>query len=188
MSALLTDRPQKALEEGLSSHKHSHVQVLLCKGIRAFPIAWVCKTQTPRSRGDGLLQAPAWAAATKPPCARIIFFPLWFLFWLEIKTQSVKKLNRSPTPLQGTGDAPGKVWFCRGLIWTCEDSGECKSPEAYRGLFKTCDLLSRVAVTPRQHHAVIYSNVQSTEKKSSGFFLYWMLEAGQTLGFAYHGG
>lgn len=138
MPALLTDRPQKALEEGVNSHKPSHVHVLLCKCIRVLPIAWVCETQTPWSRGDGLLQAPTWAAATKPDAQGFFFF--FFHFgscsgW-RLKHRVSKPKQKPPSPPRH-GRCLGK-----GLILQkfdpnlCEDSGDCKNPGAYMGFLK----------------------------------------------------
>lgn len=44
----------------------------------------------------------------RPQCNRC-FFPLWFLFWLEIKTRGVKKLKQSPS--LRPGGWLGKGWF-----------------------------------------------------------------------------
>lgn len=130
MSAVLTDRPQKAPEKGLSSHKHSsHVHVCLCKGI---PIASACKTQTLRSMGMGSRRH-----LHEIPTQNLMYMgysiSLWFLFWLEIKTQSVDSRREAPLPLQGMGDALILQRFDLNL---CEDSGECKSPGAYMGFLK----------------------------------------------------
>lgn len=138
MSALLTDSPQTApAEEGLSSHQHSHVRVAPPSGRPSVPSCLSLQNPDPAGswgRGPaGTCSSRCHKKRTDPMC-KDYFSSLWFLFWLEMKPPSVKKLNRIP-PL-----SPPRHGGCsgRGLIVQrfdvnlCEDSGECESPGATR--------------------------------------------------------
>lgn len=101
--AVLTARPLRGREQGLSSHKHPHTHV---RTLSAPSHNW-----DPPGMGSPrhLLQL-----LPQKPRARIILFicfiPFLFLFWLQMKTQSV---NEQPPR--------GKVWF-GGLIWSSEEN------------------------------------------------------------------